>query len=70
MEPEAKDKSGMQNTKVKILLAEDSLFQAEIYKRALLGKGYEVVVAKNGVEGLAAAKEWKPTLIVSDILCR
>jgi len=67
MEPEAKDKSGMQNTKVKILLAEDSLFQAEIYKRALLGKGYEVVVAKNGVEGLAAAKEWKPTLIVSDI---
>ena len=53
--------------KIKILLAEDSLIQAEILKRAFIKRGYEVVVAKDGTEGLAAAKEWKPTLIVSDI---
>lgn len=67
MNSETKDKSGIQNIKVKILLAEDSLFQAEILKHTFISKGYEVVVVKNGVEGLAAAREWRPTLIVSDI---
>ncbi|MBF0612272.1 MAG: response regulator [Magnetococcales bacterium] len=50
-----------------VLVVEDSPTQAVMVRRFFASKGHEVVVAHNGVEGLARAREIKPHLIVSDI---
>jgi diguanylate cyclase (GGDEF)-like protein len=56
------------NTPLDILVVEDSRVQAGRLKRLLQSGGYRVVVAYNGQEGLEAARESKPHLIVSDIV--
>ncbi len=50
-----------------ILIVEDSAVQAEMLRRILVREGYEAVVAKDGAEGLEAARKHKPALIISDI---
>jgi len=50
-----------------ILMVEDSAVEAEILRRCLDRAGYRVIVAKNGEEGLKAAREHRPALVVSDI---
>jgi PAS domain S-box-containing protein len=52
----------------RILIVEDSLTQATELKDLLQEHGYWVTVATNGEEGLAAARERKPDLIISDII--
>ncbi|MBQ5946016.1 EAL domain-containing protein [Massilia sp. ST3] len=53
---------------VEILIVEDSVTQAEQLAHLLAREGgYQVRVAANGLEGLAAARQRAPTLIVSDI---
>ena len=52
----------------RILIIEDSLTQAAQLKDLLQKYGYWVTVATNGEEGLAAARERKPDLIISDIV--
>ncbi|MBI4964607.1 MAG: response regulator [Desulfomonile tiedjei] len=51
-----------------ILIVEDSSMQAKRLKRLLEQNGYQVRVAYNGREGLEAAIECKPSLVVSDIM--
>jgi signal transduction histidine kinase len=51
-----------------ILVAEDSPTQAELLREALQAEGYEVTVACNGVEALAAARRTKPALLISDVV--
>jgi PAS domain S-box-containing protein len=51
-----------------ILLAEDSPTQAERMRYILEKHGYPVVLARNGREGLALARESKPKLVLSDIV--
>lgn len=51
----------------KILIVEDSSIQAEMLKRILQGAGYQLALAKNGVEGLALANQLQPDLILSDV---
>lgn len=60
--------SKIQNPNSKILVVEDSEIQAEMLRRALVNKGYSVIIGKNGQEGLEMAKKEKPLLIISDIL--
>lgn len=50
-----------------ILMVEDSAVEAEILRRSLDRAGYRVIVAKNGEDGLKAAREHRPDLVVSDI---
>ena len=50
-----------------ILIAEDSPVEAELLRRCLDRAGYRVTVARNGEEGLQAARARRPALIVSDI---
>ncbi len=50
-----------------ILIVEDSAVQAELLRRLLVGQGYRVTIAKNGIEALEAAHEWTPNLVISDI---
>ncbi len=56
------------NTAKEILIVEDSEIQVELLRRVLTKYGYKVSVARNGAEGLAAAREHKPDLIISDIM--
>jgi PAS domain S-box-containing protein len=58
----------MNNNMTKILIAEDSAVQAETLRRMLVAEGYIVHIARDGVEGLAMAKEIRPELIISDII--
>ena len=54
-------------TPQKILVVEDSLVEAEVLRRTLVGAGYQVIMTKNGQEGLQAARASRPDLVVSDI---
>ena len=55
-------------TLTRILIVEDSAIQALVLRRILEKEGYSVSIAKNGLEGLAAAQELVPELIVTDIM--
>jgi CheY-like chemotaxis protein len=51
-----------------ILLIEDSKFQRTANGRALIRAGYDVVYAADGDEGLGAARENPPDLILLDMM--
>ena len=51
-----------------ILIAEDSPTQAEKLKSVLETSNYNVIVAKNGKEAMKLVSEFKPSLIISDIV--
>lgn len=51
-----------------ILIAEDSVTQAQRLRHILEQKGYEVVSAANGRLGLEAAQRRKPMLLISDVV--
>jgi len=53
---------------MKILLVEDSKFQRVANGRALANAGYSVIHAADGEEGLRAARESIPDLILLDIM--
>ncbi len=53
---------------VKILLIEDSKFQRLAVERALVRAGYGVIQARDGEEGLAAARANTPDLILLDMM--
>ena len=52
----------------KVLIVEDEEIIYELLQRKLTQEGYEVVVAKDGEEGLAKIREEKPDLILLDII--
>lgn len=52
----------------RILIVDDSLFQRRIISAPLKNKGYEVIEAVNGKDGLEKAEREKPDLILLDIL--
>ncbi|MFM0176692.1 response regulator [Paraburkholderia sediminicola] len=49
-----------------ILIVDDELSVVTAWKRILQFEGYRVVTASNGREGLVAANEEKPDLIITD----
>ena len=53
---------------MKILLVEDSKFQRMANERALARAGYAVIHASDGEEGLRAARENIPDLILLDMM--
>jgi len=54
--------------RVEILIVEDSPTQAQKLRYILEQQGYPVTVADNGALALAAARQQKPTLIISDVV--
>jgi putative two-component system response regulator len=52
----------------KILIVEDDPVMVRMYRQAFEHEGMEVTVANDGLEGLAAAKSFKPDMIVLDIM--
>src|SRR6202050_1444871 len=53
---------------MKVLLIEDSKFQRTANGRALIRAGYDVLYAADGEEGLGAAQENIPDLILLDMM--
>jgi CheY-like chemotaxis protein len=51
----------------KILLVEDNEMNRDMLSRRLRRKGYEVVIALDGAEGVAMAQSEEPDLILMDI---
>ena len=51
----------------KILLVEDNEMNRDMLSRRLVKKGYEVVMAVNGQEGISLARSETPDLILMDI---
>ena len=56
------------NKKVEILIVEDSPTQAVKLQYILENHDYHVTAVQNGIEALNILKEYKPTLIISDII--
>jgi len=54
--------------KKRILVVEDETHLAEGLKLNLSLKGYDVMIAADGISGLQKWKEWRPDLIVLDIM--
>ncbi|MDD2708437.1 MAG: response regulator [Verrucomicrobiae bacterium] len=51
----------------KILLVEDNEMNRDMLSRRLVRKGYEVIIAVDGGQGVAMAKSDKPDLILMDM---
>jgi len=58
----------MKTRDIKILLVDDEPDILEIVNYNLSAEGYEVLTAKNGVEGVAKAKRKLPHLIILDVM--
>ena len=54
--------------RAKILLVDDDADFVESTRIVLESKPYDVIVASNGDEGLRKAKEFKPDLIILDVI--
>lgn len=52
----------------RILVIEDDVDSADLAHRALTITGYQVQVKSSGREGLVAAREWQPDLVVLDVM--
>jgi two-component system cell cycle response regulator DivK len=51
----------------KILIVEDNEMNRDMLSRRLIRRGYEIVMAVDGEEGIAAAKTANPDLILMDM---
>jgi twitching motility two-component system response regulator PilH len=51
-----------------ILVVEDSPTEMQIVKNALQSRGYTVITAANGEEGIEKARRERPQLVVLDII--
>ncbi len=54
--------------KARILCVDDDIAQLTVMAGILKTDGYEVETAKSGTDGIAKAREWKPGLIILDIM--
>ncbi|MCU7929176.1 MAG: response regulator [Candidatus Thiodiazotropha sp. (ex Codakia rugifera)] len=56
------------NAKGRILLVDDSPTEIHIFKKILEKQGYQILVAKDGQEGVDIAKQELPDLILMDVV--
>jgi DNA-binding response OmpR family regulator len=56
------------STKQKILLIEDDKMLLEMYTAKFTREGFDISTAENGSEGLKAAREMKPDMVLLDII--
>ena len=58
----------MAEIRKKVLAIDDESEILDALRETLEGEGYEVCTAKNGIEGLEMAKEFRPDLIFLDVM--
>ena len=52
----------------RVLIADDNQQNAELLEAHLDGTGYETKIASNGDETLRLAKEWRPDVVLLDVM--
>src|SRR5260221_311363 len=52
----------------KILIVDDDRSIIDLLQAVLSSKGYDVIIAMDGKAGLASAKEYKPDIIILDVM--
>lgn len=52
----------------KILIVEDDIFLGDVLMQKLKTGGYDALLARDGASGLKQLKEWKPDLVLLDII--
>lgn len=52
----------------KILIVEDDIFLGDVLLQKLKSGGYDTLLARDGATGLKQIREWKPDLILLDII--
>ncbi len=55
------------NESLRILVVDDEAQIARVLRRSLSARGYEVQVASDGEEALAAFNAWRPDLVITDL---
>src|SRR5215475_5469720 len=51
----------------KILIVEDNEMNLDMLSRRLIRRGYEIIVARDGAQGVATAKSEQPDLVLMDM---
>ena len=51
----------------KILIVEDNEMNLDMLSRRLIRRGYEIITARDGNQGIAAAKSQQPDLVLMDM---
>jgi twitching motility two-component system response regulator PilH len=67
-EPEETDIPDSGQAKGRILVVDDSPTEIVVFKKILAKRGYEILVASDGQEGVDIAKQELPDLIVMDVV--
>jgi CheY-like chemotaxis protein len=52
----------------RILIVDDEPSVADLIEAVLVGEGYTVAIARDGAQGLMLARDWKPDLILMDVM--
>lgn len=58
----------MAEKKTKVLVVEDDKFLTNIYEVKLTNEGFNVKIAVNGEDGLKAVEDFKPDVILLDLI--
>lgn len=58
----------MPNQKIKVLIIEDNVDLAEMFKTAFEAKNFDADTSPNGIDGITKAAGWKPQVILLDIM--
>ncbi len=68
MAAEEKSPTPKESTKKRVLLVDDDAEIIEALKYALSAQGYEILVARDGNQGLATAEREDPDLVILDMM--
>jgi DNA-binding response OmpR family regulator len=52
----------------RILIVDDEPAVADLIEAVLAGEGYTVAIARDGAQGLLLARDWRPDLILMDVM--
>lgn len=52
----------------RILIVDDEAAVADLIEAVLVGEGYTVAIARDGIQGILLARDWKPDLVLMDVM--
>src|SRR3954471_13615324 len=52
----------------RILIVDDESAVADLIEAVLVDEGYIVAIARDGIQGILLARDWKPDLVLMDIM--
>lgn len=52
----------------RILIVDDEASVADLIEAVLVSEGYIVAIARDGIQGILLARDWKPDLVLMDVM--